>query len=252
MDGEFIPESIPTSVPHGALNINPSLSPVVKASFSLMAQKGGSVSCGRTPSSYELKAILKKGAMVAESWVTPKDKGKHSVSLMMRHTVQMYIHLYCFWGVYSQSPCTVTPATWGPEWNQANADVMSCTFTLMLPGHSGPVWWALCNVKLPLSGVKHIWIVTFWWRSIPSVWRPRHLHEWVPAKVNTLHVSISVTQKVPPITPIWRTNISVTPLLCCCCWYFFISSNPFNNKSVTSTFVPLSPLWFPVTSFTRT
>lgn len=38
--------------------------PVVKASFILIAQKGGSAEGGRVPRSYELKAIRKKGAMV--------------------------------------------------------------------------------------------------------------------------------------------------------------------------------------------
>lgn len=68
---------------------NPSHSPVVKASFSLMAQKGGSASWGRTPRSYELKAILRKGAMVADSWVTPKNKGKQSAILTKRPTIQI-------------------------------------------------------------------------------------------------------------------------------------------------------------------
>lgn len=37
--------------------------PVVKASFILIAQNGGSAEGGRVPRSYELKAIRKKGAM---------------------------------------------------------------------------------------------------------------------------------------------------------------------------------------------
>lgn len=43
------------------------ISPVVKASFILIAQKGLSVEAGSMPISYELKAILKKGAMVTST-----------------------------------------------------------------------------------------------------------------------------------------------------------------------------------------
>lgn len=56
-----------------------SFSPVTKASFILIAQNGGSARGGRTPKSYELKAILKKGAMVTNSKVTCSQRGTNTV-----------------------------------------------------------------------------------------------------------------------------------------------------------------------------
>lgn len=60
------------------------ISPVVKASFILIAQKGGSVRGGRMPRSYELKAILKKGAMVTSTRIACSQTRTNTFLLLLK------------------------------------------------------------------------------------------------------------------------------------------------------------------------